>query len=557
MRIGAINNSNSVGNNKYRRKLNSDNQQTKSTLSFRSLPRHFDKSLLIILDGFGTKSGGMLNPFDISRMPFFHSLKANTWGDTLFRTIHASGVHVGLPKGLAGSSEVGHNNLGAGRLIPQDLMTIDNAIDDGSFHKNEVLLNAMKHSKDNNSTLHLMTLLSDGYVHSSTRHLHELIKMAKNNDVKDLKVHAFLDGRDVLEGTSKDYIEATNKVLQENGFHNIASLIGMKYPMDRARDWERTGKAYDLLVNGKADHITKNYEGLWNRLHEVDKIKEKDFPSIILENFKPISNGDAVIFTNYRNDRTRQLTDAITQPSCSAPFLENQERLKDLNFVCMTEYDPSYHLPEAFPVKIHSNTLTQILDDQKCRPFIAAETEKQAHMTFFFDGKKHVRYPNTSYFFPASNHDLLTPEMQGKTIKDLITLWMHNKSSKAMLVNFANADMIGHEQDFNKGIKTLDYLDTTLKNIVESARSRNIATLITADHGNIEDFTHGGHTNNPVPFVAVLPNCEKHIESKKLVLDSDPNAAISRVAPSFLDTLRHIKKPSVMYDSLFKLKNKE
>lgn len=529
-------------------------QNNKSHLSFKALPRHYDKSLLIILDGFGIKSGGSFNPFLKSRMPFFHTLQLNSWGDTLYRTIQASGIHVGLPKGLAGSSEVGHNNLGAGRLIPQDLMAIDNSIDDGTFFKNKEFLNAINHAKNKGSTLHLMTLLSDGYVHSSTRHLHELIKMAKANEVQNLKVHAFLDGRDVPEGSSKDYINATNKILSENGYDNIASLIGMKYPMDRARDWEKTEKAYNLLVNGKSDYSVEKFENLWEKLHEEGKIKEKDFPAIILDKFAPIKNSDSVIFTNYRNDRTRQLADVLTQATSTAPFLDNAERLQDLYFVCMTEYDPSFHLPVAFPVQIHSNTLTQVLNDQNCRPFIAAETEKQAHMTFFLDGKKHIRYSNTSYFFPASDHEALTPEMQGKTIKDLISLWMNNKKSKAMLVNFANADMIGHEQDFKKGIKTLDYIDNILQNIVESARKRNIATIITADHGNIEDFSHGGHTDNPVPFVAVLPKCEKHIELNHLFLDDDPDAAISRVAPSFIDTIRDIKKPNIMYDSLFKMK---
>lgn len=525
-------------------------------LSFKSVPKHYDKALLIILDGFGVKNDGMYNPFLMSRMPFYKSLLNNTWGDTLYRPIQASGVHVGLPKDLAGSSEVGHNNLGAGRLIPQDLMVIDKAIEDGSFTKNKVFIDAMNHAKERNSTLHLMTLLSDGYVHSSTTHLYELIKMAKANGVQDVKVHAFLDGRDVAEGSSMYYIDKTNKVLEENGYNKIVSLIGMKYPMDRARDWGKTQKAYELLVKGQADHETPQYEKLWMKLHEEQKILEKDFPSIKLENFKPIENGDAVIFTNYRNDRTRQITEAITQPSCTAPFLENEKPLEDVNFVCMTEYDPVFHLPEAFPVMMHSNTLTQVLNDQKCRPFVAAETEKQAHMTFFFDGKKHVRYSDTSYFFPASNHEALTPEMQGKTIRDLISLWMNNKGSKAMLVNFANADMIGHEQNFLKGIKTLDYIDSTLQKIVEMARKRNIAVLITADHGNIEDFSHGGHTNNPVPFIAVLPKSEKFIESNKLVLDENPDAAISRVAPSFLDLIRGIKKPNVMGESLFVEKDK-
>ena len=530
------------------------NSQVNNNPTFTAIPRRYDKALLVILDGFGLKIGGKDNPFDVARMPFFKQLLNNAWGDTLFRPVEASGVHVGLPAKLAGSSEVGHNNLGAGRLIPQDLMVIDRAINDGSFYKNKVFLDAMNHAKDKNSTLHLMTLLSDGYVHSSTNHLYELIKMARMNDVKDVRVHAFLDGRDVAEGTSKEYLEKANKVLRENGYDNVASFIGMKYPMDRSRDWEKTGKAYDLLVNGKSDYEANEFHAIWDKLHEKEHIREKDIPAVKLEGFKPIKDGDAVIFTNYRNDRTRQLTDAITQPSCTAPFLKGQKRLQDINFVCMTEYDPSYHLPEAFPAEIHSNTLTEVLNDQKFRPFIAAETEKQAHMTFFFDGKRHIRYSDTSYFFPASEHDILTPEMQGKTLRDLIMSWMHNQKSKAMLVNFANADMIGHEQFFDKGVKTLNYLDVTLKSIVEEARKQKIATIITADHGNIEDFTHGGHTNNPVPFIAVLPKNERYIERNGLFLDSASDAAISRVAPSFLDLLRGAEKPDVMYESLFKMK---
>ncbi|MBQ7125814.1 phosphoglycerate mutase (2,3-diphosphoglycerate-independent) [bacterium] len=554
MKVSGISTIANSYNAKRIQKRDSQAGEKNSAVSFKAVPKHYDKGLLIILDGFGIREKGNLNPFTGVRIPFWKSLWNNSWGDTLVRKIEASGVHVGLPAKLAGSSEVGHNNLGAGRLIPQDLMVIDRAIDDGSFKKNEAFLDAMNHAKENNSTLHLMTLLSDGFVHSSTRHLHELIKMANENGVKDVKVHAFLDGRDVAEGTSKDYLNNTNKILNENGYSNVASFIGMKYPMDRSRDWDKTGKAYDLLVNGKSDYDAHEFEGIWNDLHETKHIREKDIPAVKLEGFKPIQDNDAVIFTNYRNDRTRQLTDAITQPSCTAPFLKGQKRLQNLNFVCMTEYDPSYHLPEAFPAEVHSNTLTEVLNDQKYRPFVAAETEKQAHMTFFFDGKRHIRYSDTSYFFPASDHETLLPEMQGKTIRDLITSWMHNQKSKAMLVNFANADMIGHDQDIRKGMKTLEYLDVTLKKIIEEARKNNIATIITADHGNIEDFTHGGHTNNPVPFVAVLPNSEKYIESGKLFLDDASDAAISRVAPSFLDLLKGAKKPDEMYDSLFKMK---
>lgn len=536
--------------------LNQTNNRHEYLPAFKTVPKQFNKELLIILDGYGIKKGGAKNPFDVARMPFYKSLIHNSYGDTLFRPIEASGSFVGLPAKLAGSSEVGHNNLGAGRMIPQDLMVIDNAIKDRTFHVNKAFKDCMDHVRNNNSTLHLMTLLSDGYVHSSTEHLHELIKMASSRCIPDLKVHAFLDGRDCLEGTAVDFVARTNKVLEDCGYEKIASFIGMKYPMDRSRNWEKTGVAYNLLVNGKADYQAEKFEDIFEKLHtfknEPGKFLEKDMPPVILSGFKPIQDNDGVIFTNYRNDRTRQLTDAITQLECSAPFLNEQRRLQNLNFVCMTEYDPSYHLPVAFPAQVHSNTLTQVLNDQKYNPWIAAETEKQAHVTFFFDGKKHVRFSDTSYFFPSSDHQKLHPAMEASTLRDLIMSWMDNKKSKAMVVNFANPDMIGHDNNFQKGVKTLNFLDRVLFRIVDTARENKIATIITADHGNIEDMTHGGHTSNPVPFIAVLPGFERFIQSGKVFLDDAKDAAINRVAPSFLDLLKGAEKPDVMYDSMIK-----
>lgn len=556
-----------IGVNSFRnqRNVNADNgNKSKCKFfgqpAFQAVPKQFNKELLIILDGFGVKSGGKMNPFDVARMPFYKSLVTNAYGDTLYRPIEASGTYVGLPPKLAGSSEVGHNNLGAGRMIPQDLMVIDDAIKDRSFYSNKAFLNAMKNARENDKTLHLMTLLSDGFVHSSIKHLHELIRMAANQHVPSVKVHAFLDGRDCLEGTAKNFAEQTNKVLNKCGYDEIASFIGMKYPMDRSRNWKNTNVAYDLLVNGKSRFVARNFDEIYDSIHTFSntpvegKWLEKDMPPVKFDGFKPISNGDSVIFTNYRNDRTRQLTDAITQRECTAPFLEGQPRLENVHFVCMTEYDPSYHLPVAFPAQVHSNTLTQVLNDQKFNPWVAAETEKKAHVTFFFDGKRHVEYSDASYIFPASDHSgNIQPEMEANTLRDVIMSWMEKDRSKAMVVNFANPDMIGHDNNFDKGVETLTLLDRILFRILDNAREKDIATIITADHGNIEDMTHGGHTNNPVPFISVLPGCEKFIEEGRVFLDKAKDAAISRVAPSFIDLLKGAKKPDVMYESMFKM----
>ena len=559
----------SVGLNSFslqRKNCKGDSCPTgQESLSFKATPKKLSKGLFMIWDGFDDPRvlESAKNPFSKALMPCYKSLINNAFGDTLYRPIEASGKYVGLPSKLAGSSEVGHNNLGAGRMIPQDLMVIDDAIKDRTFRGNEVIRKALDNAayeKDGKQphTLHLMTLLSDGYVHSSTAHLHEIIKMASMRNVHNVKVHAFLDGRDCKEGSAKDFVAETNKVLAECGYGNIASFIGMKYPMDRSRNWSNTGVAYNLLVNGKADYTAEKFEDIFDKLHTYDKepgkFLEKDMPPVKLDGFEPIKDGDSVIFTNYRNDRTRQLTDALTQDECTAPFRQGERQLRDLFFVCMTEYDPSFHLPVAFPAKVHSNTLTQTLNDQKFNPWVAAETEKQAHVTYFFDGKKHIRYSDTSYFFPASDHVQLTPEMEAKTLKDMIMSWMDNKKSKAMVVNFANPDMVGHDNVFEKGVKMLNFMDKVLFEILGAARARNIGTILTADHGNIGDMTHGGHTNNPVPFIAVLPGFEKLIKSGKIYLDDAKDAAINRAAPTFLDMLKGAETPDVMYDSLFKTK---
>lgn len=523
-------------------------------VNFKAVPKQFDKGILLILDGWGHRKGGKMNPFNDAKMPFYKSLLNNTWGDTLWRPIEASGKLVGLPGKLAGSSEVGHRNIGAGRLVPQDLMLIDKAIDDGNFYLNGAFLNAMEMTKKNNSTLHILTLLSDGFVHSSTRHTNELIKCAKQYGVKNVRVHAFLDGRDVPEGTAIKYIEDTNKLLKDNGYKGIASFIGMKYAMDRARDWDKTQKAYELLVDGKANYTAKSASEILQNLYCKGYL-EKDMPPIKMEDFEPLKDGDSVIFANYRNDRTRQLTDALTQDTCNAPFMENRVHPQNLNFVCMTEYDPNFNLPVAFPPKQSSNTLTQTLNDQGFKPYIGAETEKQAHMTFFADGQKHIRYPNTSYFFPASDHENLTIEMQAEPLTDYIVSWMKNRFSKAMLVNFANPDMIGHEGIYEKGVKMLEFMDKTLERIISNARKNNIAVLVSADHGNIDDmYKNGAHTKNPVPFIGVLPGYKDFIESKEVFLDDSKDAAITQVAPSFLDILKGAKKPDIMFESLFKMR---
>ena len=500
-----------------------------------------DKVMMMIYDGFGiapklTKN----NPFKDAKMPIYKGLKANINGDTIFRTIEAAGVHVGLPAGMVGSSEVGHNNLGAGRLVPQDLMMIDNALNDGSFYSNKTILEAMKNAKQTGKTIHVMGLLSDGGVHSETRHLNAIIKMAHDLGVNDIKVHAFLDGRDVKEGTGIDYVHQTNQVLAENGFSEIASIMGMTLPMDRAKNWEKTSEAFDLLTHGRNyPEVTDIYAELNRQYH--NGVEDRNIMPRKTTSYKPISDGDTVIFFNYRPDRAIQITDALTQKNCVAPFLNGKRQPQNLNFVCMSQYKPEFHLPVAFAPEMHRNTLTQIMSENLYRPFICTETEKQAHLTFFFDGKRHINFDGVSSVFLASEKKF-TPPMRLGQIKEYLKLALKDNTTKFILTNFANPDMIGHNGTYEDAVKALEYVDKVTGELLKLARKLGVAVVGTCDHGNIEDMSQGGHTNNPVPLFTVLPGTEKEIANKEIRFTNDKTMALKDVAPTVLDIVG-VKKP--------------
>ncbi|MBR3889787.1 2,3-bisphosphoglycerate-independent phosphoglycerate mutase, partial [bacterium] len=546
MKISAISNLN--GYNKNLSKVSK--QQKNSQPSFQgNFKDPYGKGMLVILDGFGVAPEGQkMNPMDDANMPFYKSLVNNLYGDTLYRTIGASGMHVGLRDGVVGNSEAGHNTIGAGREVRQDLVNIDKCIEDGTFFENPALLKAMNHAKENNSTLHVMGLLSDGYVHSDTKHLDAIIKMAKENDVKDVRVHAFLDGRDVPEHTGITYVEKTNKKLNEAGYAPIASVVGMFYPMDRAGKFEKTEVAYDLLTgaetykdstaNGipiiKKFHTAGNVLG--NLQYQYDSgIEDRNVQPIRTKSFKPIDDNDSVIFFNYRPDRARQLAGALThQHACGAKFIREKRPIQNLEFVCMSQYNTNYDLPVAFKPVTHDNTLTQVLAENDFMPFLCTESEKLPHLTFFLDGKRNEHFSGANEVFLSSQKEF-TPEMRLPQIEKQILTNLEEPLTKTIITNFSNGDMIGHTGNYEYGVETLEIMDRALYDVITKSRQRKAPVIITADHGNIENMDHNAaHTSNPVPFIVVLPGRQHEIKNGDIRMDMDDSRGLKDVAPSFL-----------------------
>lgn len=532
----------------------SNPSRTNNSPTFTATTYYYNNGgVYIVLDGFGKDLNpstlAKQNPFDDAKMPFYQSLINNKNGDTLYRLIEASGEYVGLPKGMVGNSEVGHNNLGAGRLVEQDLAVIDRALREGTFFSNEEFLNVMNHVKDKNSTLHITGLLSDGHVHSEIRHMEALVKMARENGVPDVRVHAFLDGRDVPEGTALKYISEMNKVLEENGYEDIASVIGMKYPMDRDQQWDMTEVAFNLLTDGRMYGETDNLEEYINTMYKSG-FEDKDIPPIRLASFKPISDNDGVISANYRPDRMIQITDALTQKSCQAPFIRGVSQPKNLYYVCMSQYEPKFNLPVAFKPLVHTETLTEVLARNKYYPFLTTDNTKKAHLSFFFDGKRFMLADGTNRVFVPTTYPL-KPEMSLPVTTSYLMQAMDDGFTKAFITNFANADMLGHEANYDKCVAGLEQIDKYLEKVVTKARAKGLPVLITADHGNIETLrrpdgsANGSHTNNPVPFILVLPGMQTPINKGYVRLNQDSGMALKDVTPTFLDTI-NVEKPSLM-----------
>ncbi len=461
--------------------------------------------MLMILDGWGIAPTGPYNAAKTAKTPELSRL-FETYPHT---RLLASGNAVGLPEGQMGNSEVGHLNIGAGRIVYQELTRITKACEEGTLLQNKALLECMARVKQNGGALHLMGLLSDGGVHSHENHLWALLKMAKANGLEKVYVHAFLDGRDVGPSTALTYIERLQKVIDETGCGEIATVSGRYYAMDRDKRLARTQKAYDAITLHSGKTFASAAEGI-EASYAAGVTDEFVEPFVVAsENDSRVKDGDGVIFYNFRPDRARQLTRAFTD-SDFAGF----ERVKlNVAFVCMTQYDATIDAAVAFPPETLVNTLGEVLAKNNLRQLRIAETEKYAHVTFFFNGG--VETPNVledRVLIPSpqvATYDL-QPEMSAYEVTDKLLTLLDEDKYDVVILNFANPDMVGHTGVMDAAVKAMEAVDTCVGKIVKKVLALGGAVCITADHGNLEKMydeetnqPYTAHTTNPVPFLMV------------------------------------------------------
>ncbi|MDD3593473.1 MAG: 2,3-bisphosphoglycerate-independent phosphoglycerate mutase [Candidatus Gastranaerophilales bacterium] len=497
-----------------------------------------NKVILTIMDGWGDGKNYEGNAILNADLPNYAKLLQ----DYPHTEIYADGEHVGLPQGQMGNSEVGHLNLGAGRVVYQELTKINKSIKDGDFYENEEFLAAINHVKKNDSALHLFGLASEGGVHSSLKHLFALIETAKKNNVKKLYVHAFLDGRDTPPQSAVDFLAEIENKLKHEGYAQIASIIGRYYAMDRDNRWERVQKAYDCLTMGIGEKASNSHEGI-KKSYENGINDEFVLPTVTLENSR-IQDHDSIIFFNFRPDRAREITRALNFEAFDG--FERKKVLKDIYYVCFTQYDEKFGLPIAFKPQSLVNILGEVLDKNAVKQFRTAETEKYAHVTFFFNGGLEKPFPSeTRALVPSPSvptYDL-KPEMSAFEVVEKVTGAIESEEYPFILVNFANPDMVGHTGILEAAEKAVEAVDICIGKIVDAVKKHGFTMLLTADHGNAEqmiDFATGkpftAHTTNPVPFFVI--NADKPVELRE-------GGSLSDVAPTVLQLLG-IEQPEEM-----------
>lgn len=495
-----------------------------------------NRVLLCILDGWGVSKEEKYNAVKTAHTPNYDSFLQNMSNTT----IHADGLNVGLPEDQMGNSEVGHLNIGAGRVVYQELTRINKSIDEGEFFKNEEFKRAIEHIKATGGALHIMGLTSSGGVHSSMKHLEALIKLAADNSIKRVYVHTFLDGRDTPPRSAETFVAQVEDMLKSRNLPPVASVIGRYYAMDRDTRWERVSRAYDCLVLGEGNKAESALAAIQDS-YKKDVSDEFVEPAVI--GGERISDGDSVIFFNYRPDRAREITRALTFSDFDG--FERKKVLKNIFYVCMTQYDENFDLAVAFKPQKLVNILGQVLDDNNIKQFRTAETEKYAHITFFFNGgveepgkletRKLVASPK------VATYDL-KPEMSAYEVCDNVLEALDNKDYGFILVNFANPDMVGHTGVMDAAVKACEAVDECVGKIAKKALSQGVKMIITADHGNAEwmyneatKTAQTAHTTNIVPFIIV--------DNKQYNLRE--TGALCDIAPTVLD-LMEIKQPVEM-----------
>ncbi|MCL2102647.1 MAG: 2,3-bisphosphoglycerate-independent phosphoglycerate mutase [Syntrophorhabdaceae bacterium] len=497
---------------------------------------------LVIMDGWGYRAEKEGNAVALARTPFFDHL----WSEFPRTLIHASEERVGLPAGQMGNSEVGHLNIGAGRVVYQDILRITKSIRDGDFFRNPALLAAMEAAKENGRALHLFGLLSDGGVHSLNTHLYALLRMAKESGVCRVFIHPFLDGRDTPPQSGIEHMKALLAEMSRTGVGEVATIMGRYYAMDRDNRWDRVERAYDAMARGEGKTVEDPVAAV-AASYQAGATDEFMEPVVIVRDGAPvgrISPGDSVICFNFRADRVREIIRSLVIPGFDGFPVSGPIPLK---FACMTEYDKTFELPVAFPTPVMRDILAQSVAEAGLRNLRIAETEKYAHVTYFFNGGEEKTFPGESRILIPSprvaTYDL-KPEMSADSVGERAVAEIASGNHDLMILNFANCDMVGHTGVMEAAIRAVEAVDLNVRRVIEKVWEVGGVALLTADHGNAEvmiDLNTGGpytaHTTNLVPLILA----DQGARGTRLRED----CALEDIAPTILNLLS-LPVPSVM-----------
>ena len=492
--------------------------------------------MLIILDGFGLRQEKEGNAIAQANTPNLDRIM----NDCPHSKIETSGKFVGLPDGIMGNSEVGHMNMGAGRIVKQDLVRINDSIKSNELKNNPQLQNVFNHVKNNSNTLHIMGLISDGGVHSHLDHFEYILAAARENGVDKIAIHAFMDGRDTSPVSGINFIKKLETYIASDDNYRVATVCGRYYAMDRDNRWERVGTAYQMLIHSEGIFFSDATTAI--EASYENGIMDEFIKPVIIGEPCPIQNGDAVLSMNFRADRMRQIVTAIND----SKFSHFKTKPLDILFTSMTKYKDDFPYPDLFEPEKINNIFPELLAQNNYRQLRIAETEKYAHVTYFFNGGREQPFSGeTRKLIPSpkvATYDL-QPEMSAHEVTDEVLLAMAGNQYEAIIMNFANPDMVGHTGNITAAISAIETIDACLEKILHAAKEKNAAIFLTADHGNLElmhdpqsGMPHTAHTTFPVPLILVGVNGNYSLAE---------NGKLADIAPTILDYLK-IEKPQEM-----------